>query len=148
MKKKLIILANGRSLLAYRHLTDDLATPPSRLEQIEVNFQPGQPDPSDATDDDGRFPGGSIAGQGVAMKHGEPHGREIEKKKRLVRGIAQSINEILELEECENWNLAVPASMSHQLVDQLPETMQHKLTQLKLGDYTKLPANKIEPLFS
>ena len=148
MKKKLIIVANSESLLAYNLITNDLATPVTRIEPIDVNFNAPEPDPAGASDDDGCFPGGSNVGQAVAMKHGEPHGRKTEKKKRQLNHLARSITKLVEQEHCDIWNLAIPENRAKQVIEQLPIDVQQKLTQLKKGDYTWLPAKKIEHLFA
>ena len=148
MQKKLIILANNESLRAYNLTRDDLATPTTRIEPSDVDLHPRQPDPTGASDDDGCFPGGSSVGQTVAMKHGEPHGRKTEKKKRFIRDLAKTISELINREECDIWNLAMPANQAQQLIDELPIDVQKKLTQLKEGDYTWLPASEVQELFA
>ena len=148
MKKKLIIIANSEALVAYNQLTDDLATPVTRIEQIKTNFKPPQPDPAGASDDDGCFPGVSMTGQATTMKHGEPHGRKTEKKKRQLKHLAKTIGDIVSEEDCDVWNLAMPANQAQQVIDQLPIDVQQKLTRLKKGDYTWLPADEVGELFA
>ena len=148
MQKKLIIVANSESLRAYNLITDDLATPTTKIEPIDVDYHPLEPDPTGASDDAGCFPGGASVGQTVAMKHGEPHGRKTEKTKRLLRDLAKTISELISREECDIWNLAMPANQAKQLIDELPINVQQKLTQLKEGDYTWLPASEVQELFA
>jgi len=148
VKKKLIIIADSESLFAYNQLTDDLATPATRIEQIKTDFTPLRPDPAGASDDDGCFPGVSMTGQATAMKHGEPHGRKTEKKKRLLKHLAKTISDIVSEEDCDVWNLAIPGDQAQQVIDYLPIDVQQKLTRLKKGDYTWLPADEVGELFA
>lgn len=148
MKKKLIIIADRESLSAYNQITEDLPTPSTRIEKIDIGFSPLQPDPAGASDDDGCFPGVSMTGQATAMKHGEPHGRKTEKKKRQLKHLAKTIGDIVSEEDCDVWNLAMPANQAQQVIDQLPIDVQQKLTRLKKGDYTWLPADEVGELFA
>jgi hypothetical protein len=147
MNKKLIILANAEKLCAYRILSDNPSLRHQRIENIETHLHHLSPDPVEITDDDGRFPSGGLQ-RGAPMRHGEPHGRSLEKKKRLLDEMASAICDILDHEEFDIWNLATPADLSKQLIDRLPMHVQNKLTLLKKADYTGLPIKKIELLFS
>jgi hypothetical protein len=148
VKKKLIIIADRQSLSAYNQITDDLATPATRIEKIDTGFTSLQPDPAGASDDDGCFPGVSMAGQSTAMKHGEPHGRKTEKKKRELKNLAEMISHIVSEEDCDIWNLAIPGDQAQQVIDQLPIAVQQKLTKLKKGDFTWLPTDEVGGLFA
>lgn len=89
-----------------------------------------------------------MTGQATAMKHGEPHGRKTEKKKRQLKHLAKTIGDIVSEEDCDVWNLAMPANQAQQVIDQLPIDVQQKLTRLKKGDYTWLPADEVGELFA
>jgi len=148
VKKKVIILANQECLRAYNVITDDLATPTTKIEALQVDYNPLAPDPTDTSDDDGCFPGGSTVGHAVTMKHREAHGRKTEKKKRQICNLARAITKIVEQEQCDLWNLAIPENNASKLIKELPISIQQKLTQLKKGDYTWLTADAVGELFT
>ena len=81
------------------------------------------------------------------MKHGEAHSRKTEQKKRQLSDLAKAISDLVNQEECDIWNLAIPANQADQVIHELPIDVQKKLTQLKEGDYTWLPVNEVESLF-
>ena len=110
-------------------------------------MKPSRPDPTKRSDDDGRFPGGSSIGSSTAMKHGEAHGRKTEQKKRQLSDLAKAISDLVNQEDCDIWNLAIPANQADQVIHELPIDVQKKLTQLKEGDYTWLPVSEVESLF-
>lgn len=147
MKKKLIILVNRESLCAYSQSNDLLISEYPSIEKINVDLQPSRPDPTICTDQDGRFPGGSSIGYSTAMKHGEAHGRISEQKKRKLSDLAHTISKLVNDEDCEAWNLAIPAEQANQVINKLPIEVQQKLTQLKEGDYTWLPRKEVNRLF-
>ncbi|MBT8037893.1 MAG: host attachment protein [Verrucomicrobiae bacterium] len=147
MKKKLIILANSEKLCAYRMISQNLPPHQHHIEKIETHRHHLSPDPADITDDDGRFPSGGLP-HGAPMRHGEAHGRSLEKKKRLLDEMASAICDIIAHEEFDIWNLATPAELSLQLLKRLPMQVQVKLTRLKKADYTGLPTKQIEHLFA
>ena len=147
MKKKLIILVNRESLCAYSQSKDWLIPECQSIEKINVNLEPSRSDPTICTDEDGRFPGGSSIGYSPAMKHGEAHGRKTEQKKRQLSDLAKAISDLVNQEDCDIWNLAIPANQADQVINKLPIEVQKKLTQLKEGDYTWLPRKEVQRLF-
>jgi hypothetical protein len=147
MKQKLIILANAEKLCAYRLTSDDPLQQQQRIEAIKTDLHHISPDPIESSDDDGRFPSGSLQ-HGAPMRHGEPHGRTLEKRRRLLDAMTKAICDLIEHQEFDIWNLAAPAELSEQLVKRLPIQAQQKLTDLKKADYTGLPIKEVEGLFS
>ncbi len=81
------------------------------------------------------------------MKHGEAHGRKTEQKKRQLSDLAKAISDLVNQEDCDVWNLAIPANQADQVINKLPIEVQKKLTQLKEGDYTWLPRKEVQRLF-
>ncbi len=81
------------------------------------------------------------------MKHGEAHGRKTEQEKRKLSNLAHTISKLVNEEDCDMWNLAIPAEQANQVINELPIDVQKKLTQLKEGDYTWLPVSEVESLF-
>jgi len=101
----------------------------------------------EVSDDDGRFPSGSLQ-HGASMRHGEPHGRISEKKRRLLNDMESAIAHIMDQEDFDTWDLAIPAELSKQFIERLPTHLNQKLKQIKKADYTKLPIKEVEQLFS
>jgi len=147
MTKKLIIIANAEKLCAYRMLRDEMLQPQAHIERIETELHHLSPDPVEVSDDDGRFPSGSLQ-HGASMRHGEPHGRISEKKRRLLNDMESAIAHIMDQEDFDTWDLAIPAELSKQFIERLPTHLNQKLKQIKKADYTKLPIKEVEQLFS
>ena len=147
MNKKLIVIANAEKLCAYRMLQDEMLQPQPHIERIETELHHLSPDPVEVSDDDGRFPSGSLQ-HGASMRHGEPHGRTSEKKRRLFNDMESAISNIMDQEDFDTWDLAIPAELSKRLIQRLPPHLNQKLKQIKNADYTKLPMKEVEQLFS
>ncbi len=147
MKKKLIILVNRENLCAYSLSSDLLLSPNTAIEKINVRIEQHRPDPTNCSDNRGRFPDGSSIGYSSTMIQGEAHSRKTEKKKRQLSDLALTISKLVNDEDCDMWNLAIPADQANQVINKLPIDVQQKLTQLKEGDYTWLPRKEVERLF-
>ena len=98
------------------------------------------------SDGAGRFKRGE--GQSTAAKgYGEPHNMKIEIEKRLTKLIAKDIDSLLANEDNNEWDLAAPAAINKQIVEQLAPDVKGKLCRSINADLTKTPKNKILSYF-
>jgi hypothetical protein len=91
----------------------------------------------------GRFPRGTGLKNGGAMSDGERHNIALESRKRLVRQMAQRLNELARRPEVERCFLAASREINHQLVDQLEPRVRAKIARNLSADLTKLDRTEI-----
>jgi hypothetical protein len=58
---------------------------------------------------------------------GEAHNMESESEKRLIKQIAEDINELVAKEKCENWYLAAGRNINSQIVENLDPAVKAKM---------------------
>jgi hypothetical protein len=139
MKNTLVVVTDLGSLKAYRLDNSRLLREP-RLELIrEFNFLEAHAKLGDkVTDQGGRFPRTMGGGQNGAMSDGERHNIALERRKRLVRQLAQSLEEMLKDKEVEICYLAASREINHQLVDELSPEIRKKIEKNIPADLTKI----------
>jgi hypothetical protein len=81
---------------------------------------------------------------GKAAGFGEAHNLETEEEKRLVKQIAEEINELVSREKCEKWSLAAGKNINGQIVENLEPGVKAKLEKNLHCNLTK--AGKAEIL--
>jgi hypothetical protein len=137
MKKTLVVVTDLGSLKAYQLEKSRLYREP-RLEMIqELNLLDAHAKLGEkVTDQSGRFPRGGGAHNG-AMSDGERHNIDLEKRKRLVRQLAQSLEGMLNKPEVESCYLAASREINHQLVDELSPEARKKIEKNIPADLTK-----------
>lgn len=64
---------------------------------------------------------------GKAAGYGEAHNLETEEEKRLVKQIAEGINELVQREKCEMWYLAAGKNINSQIVENLDPSVKAKM---------------------
>jgi protein required for attachment to host cells len=143
--KKLIVVADTGKLRAFRLTPSEMTGSRARIEEIDTDLHLPKPAPTDVTDDDGNFPSGAL--NGAPMRHGESHGREQEEERRAIREIAHVIPKITAEEGFEIWNFAASPRVCKRFVQQLPMSLQERLTRVEEHDYTGLPIKEIENIF-
>jgi len=90
------------------------------------------------TDLAGRFPrSGGVAGASGAMSDGERHNIALEKRKRLVRQLAQRFNALARRPEVERCLLAASRQINHQLLEELDPQVRAKIEKNVPADLTK-----------
>jgi hypothetical protein len=139
MKNTLVVVADLGSLKAYRLEKSRLYREP-RLELIqELNFLDAHAKLGDkVTDQGGRFPRNMGGGHNGTMSDGERHNIELERRKRLVKQLAQSLDGILHKNEIESCYLAVSREINHQLLDELSPEVRKKIEKNVPADLTKI----------
>lgn len=85
---------------------------------------------------------------GKAAGYGEAHNLETEEEKRLVRQIAEDINELLSREKCEKWYLAAGKHINSQIVEHLEPGVKAKLDKNVPCNLTKAGKSELLDYFS
>jgi hypothetical protein len=142
--KRLVIVADLGRLRMFRVVRDRRGHRARNLMEVKVP-QPvgeGRSVYEKVTDQAGRFPRG-----GGGMAYGEAHEMEAEQERKKVRALRREIEALLEAEECDSWNLAVPASIRSMLLGGMPLQVLERLTRVVDADLTKLPLEKLRERF-
>ena len=134
----LVVVADLGCIKAYRLINDELSRTP-RLEPVEEfrNAEAHGKLGDWVTDLSGRFPRGTAGPNGAAMSDGERHNIELEKRKRLVRGLAQRVNALARNKEIERCFLAASREIVHQLIEELEPQVRAKIAKNVPADLTK-----------
>jgi hypothetical protein len=144
MKDTLLVVADLGSLKAYKLEKNQLHRSP-RLELIEEfnTVQAHTKMGEQLTDQAGRFPRTMVGPQSGAMSAGERHNIELENRKRLIKQLAQSLNEMLLRAEVESCYLAASREINHQLLDGLSTQARQKIEKNVPADLTKIEKNDL-----
>jgi hypothetical protein len=145
MKNTLVVVADLGSLKAYR-LENSHPNHTPRLEVVEEFESADAHDKlvDSVTDLAGQFPrsGGAPNARG-AMSDGERHNIELEKRRRLVRQLAQRLNALARRPEVERCLLAASREINHQLLEQLEPPVRAKIEKNVSADLTKMERSEI-----
>jgi hypothetical protein len=79
----------------------------------------------------------------MAMSYAERQKLPAELKKRLIRQVAEHINECFNEEKPEAIYLAADKGIHHQLLSQLDETFRERIEQSVAADLTKIPKSEL-----
>ena len=148
---KLIIVANLGRLRAFRLTPNSIDNPrPFKIEEFDPllaeSIAPPTPVHSELSDQAGRFP--AQGGPGMSAGDSGLHEREQENERKQIHLLAESMNATVTHEKCETWNLAAPAAIFQRILDALDHEVRERLTFTDQRDYTKLPLDEIETIFS
>lgn len=145
MKNTLVVVMDLGCLKAYR-LENNQPNSTPRLELVEEFASTEAHDKlgDKVTDLSGRFPrsGGTAGGRG-AMSDGERHNIELERRKRLVRQLAQRLNALARQPEVERCLLAASREINRQLLEELEPQVRAKIEKNVPADLTKLERGEI-----
>lgn len=142
--KRLVIVADLGRLRMFRVVRDRRGHRVRNLLEVTVP-QPavgGRSVYESVTDQSGRFPGG-----GGGMEHGEARELESEQECRKVGALRAEIEALLETEDCDSWNLAVPAPIRSRLLAGMSLQSLERLTKVVDADLTKWPLEKLRERF-
>jgi len=139
----LIVTANLGHLKAYRAVHT-----PNRGLKLELADEHMFPDAhtrnSDkVTDMAGRFPVARSAGPSVQLATGEGLTAELEVHRRLVKGVAERVEENLRREAPLRWQLAAPSEICNALVEALAPEFRETLVRALHADLTKVHADEV-----
>lgn len=148
MPNKLIILTDLGSFKAFR-LTRDQMTQNEHLQLIE-NFEPldGHQRLQDkVTDQAGRFPvsNGVASGQ---MSHGENHNLQTEMQRRVIKLLAENINNVVRREDPAMWYFAANAEIDQKILDGVEPPLRARMKKHVRSDLTKINKGELLSYFS
>jgi hypothetical protein len=98
------------------------------------------------SDNAGRF-GIGKGKNGAAKGYGEPHNLHLEIEKKLIKTIAQDINELIKKEKLPQWYLAAVRKINKQVVELLNAAVRAKLEKNITADLTKTHKSEILGFF-
>ncbi len=140
MKNTLVVVTDLGCLKAYR-LENSHPNQTPRLELVEeFNSAEAHGKLVDTVSDlAGRVPRGtSVPNAAGAMSDGERHNIELEKRKRLVRQLAQRLNALARGTEVERCLLAASREINNQLLEELEPQVRAKSEKNVSADLTKV----------
>ncbi len=85
---------------------------------------------------------------GKAAGYGEAHNLETEEEKRLIKQIAEDINELILREKCERWHLAAGKNINGQIIENLSPAVKAKLDRNVACNLTKAGKSELLDYFS
>ena len=145
MKNSLVVIVDLGCLKAFR-LENHLPNQSPRLELVEEygNADAHEKLVDKVTDLSGRFPrGGGMPKATGAMSDGERHNIDLERRKRLVRQLAQRLNALARSKEVEQCLLAASREINHQLLEELEPQVRAKIVKNVRADLTKLERGEL-----
>jgi hypothetical protein len=141
MKNTLVVVADLACLKAYKLQESQVARTP-RLELVDhyENADAHGKLVDKVTDLSGRFSRGGTAG---AMADGERHNIELEMRKRLVRQLAQRVNNLARDNGIERCLVAFSREINAQLIEELDPRVRAKIERNLAADLTKLDKTEL-----
>jgi hypothetical protein len=140
--RKIVVTVDLGHFKAYSVTTDPLGRPIIDLIESYDSVEGRGKLSEKLTDTAGRFVGGGGEGE-VAKGYGEPHNRESEIRKKLVKMIAMDINSLIKKEDCESWYLAAAEKIGKGLIERLEPAVKSKLDKSITADLTKVRKSEI-----
>jgi len=140
MKNTLVLVADLGCLKAFKLEKGETNTSP-RLEPIEEFSQPEAHERivEEVTDMAGRFTRGTTKSNAAgAMSDGERHNIELEKRKRLIRQLAQRVNRLARDHDVERCWMAASREINQPLLNELEPDVRAKIQTIIAADLTKL----------
>lgn len=135
MGDKMIVLADLGELKAYRIRRELLQSTPTLELIANMEFTESHGRFMDKyTDQAGRFP---ISGQPGPMGIGEQHNVDLERERRLIRTVAEKVNELLHKELPEYWSFAATAEINERILEQIEPEWRRKLVRNLYCDLVK-----------
>lgn len=145
MKNTLVVVTDLGCFKAFR-LENHQPNQSPRLELVEEFISPDAHEKlvDQVTDLSGRFPRSTgVLNAAGAMSDGERHNIELERRKRLVRQLAQRLNALARGRDVERCLLAASREINHQLLDELEPQVRAKIEKNVPADLTKLERTEI-----
>jgi len=141
MKNTLVVVADLGLLKAFRlERTPSKNTPRLELLQEFANAEAHDKLTDKVSDSGGR---NRVAGNGSATSSGERHNIQLELRKRFVRQLAESLNELLQDKAVEQCFFAASKEINHQIIDGLVRVAQGKIVKNVHADLTKSGKSQI-----
>ncbi len=145
MKNTLLVVADLGGYKAFKIEPNEQPNRAPRLELLE-EYDNGRAHDrlvDMVSDLAGRFPRAGGGRPDGAMSAGERHNIELETRRRLVRELAQRINQLARAQEVERCMLAASREINTQLVDELESRVRSKIVKNISADLTKVERGDI-----
>jgi len=145
MKNTWVVVTDLGGFKAYRINNGQLNRTP-RLELVEEFRNAGAHDHlvDKVTDLSGRFPRSTgMSNLTGAMSDGERHNIDLERRKRLVRQLAQRLNSLMKTAGIERCYLAASREINHQLLEELDAGIRARIEKNLPADLTKTDKSEL-----
>ncbi|NJD67113.1 MAG: hypothetical protein C3F12_01095 [Candidatus Methylomirabilota bacterium] len=146
---EIIITVDLGTMIAYEIVKDPWKIESDKLETIKshVTIEPRLRASDKFRDAAGRFYQGGGA-SGTTGGFGEPHAVELEAEKRLIKQIAEDINQLVLEKDCEKWFLAADRAINNQILENLTPAVKAKLKKNVSANLTKIDKSKLMSHFA
>lgn len=145
---EIFIVANGSLVRALKRSSADpsLNEGTFRLEELSVDpsMQVLLEDEPVDSDRPGRFEGGTGAGQGNNLVHGDRNRADLEREKRHGLALAEGIGRIITQQNLRPWCLLAPRSWISPIEDGLPASVKKRMVGSDAVDLTHHSLKDIE----
>lgn len=140
MTDKLIVVADLGRVKAYRVTRDEMSPNPrlQLVDDVELTDAHGKV-LDKVTDKAGRFPGNGTGPGGMSI--GEPHNFHLENERRLLRQVAERINDLVK--GVRIWYLAAVKEINPRLVESLSPQARATMAKNLPADLIKIPKDEI-----
>jgi hypothetical protein len=145
---EIIITTDLGTMNIYEVVRDPLKIASNRLEKIKSHVfdEPRLKASEKFAAAAGRFYQGGGRG-GTTAGFGEQHNIELETEKRLIRRIADDINGLIAVKECDKWYLAAERSINNQILELLTPEVKAKLKKSVAANLTKTDKSRLIEYF-
>jgi hypothetical protein len=146
---EIIITVDLGTINAYEIIMDPLKIESDRLETIKsyVTIEPHARASEKYSGAAGRFyQGGGTSG--TTSGFGEQQNVELEVEKRLIKRLAETINELVMGKDCDKWFLAADRSINNQILKNLNPAVKAKLKKNVAANLTKTDKSEIMGYFA
>ena len=140
MKKTLVVVADLACFKAYRVDAEMHRTPRLELRESQESQDAHEKLVDKVSDMSGRFPRGKANG---AMADGERHNIELEFRKRLVKQLAERLNQVARNKDFERCFLAASKEIHNQLFEFLDPQVKAKIEKTVPADLTKIDKTEL-----
>jgi hypothetical protein len=143
MNNKLVVVADLGSFKAYKLEANNLHSTP-RLELTEeINLMDASGRTLERTNESSSREHAPVMGK-WATPWGERHNIELERKRRLVKQLANALTALLRRDSADGCYLAASKEISHQILAELPREARARIEKIVASDLTK--AEKVDLL--
>lgn len=139
--EKIIIVADLGHFKAYRVSKDLMESPRIELSRSYDSIEAHGKLRDQLTDEAGRF--GINGGRKGIKGYGEPHNIRLEMRKKLIKQIANEINNLIKKTKHEKWCLAAGKNINNQIIKNLEPAVRERLEKNVMADLTKTRKSEI-----
>ncbi len=145
---EIIITVDLGTINAYEIIRNPLKIESNRVKPIKsyVTIEPHARAYEKYRDAAGRFyQGGGTSGTTAGF--GEQHNVDLEAEKRLIKRLAEDINDLILEKDCDKWFLAADRSINNQILENLTPAVKAKLKKNVAANLTKTDKSVVMDYF-